>query len=180
METWTFDDHGDYGDGPWASEPDKAVWIDPTTDLDCMIHRNHCGALCGYVGVGPDHPMHGAPYNEAVYTGEHFKDRCFSHNDLRGRMMEAVEVHGGLTYADACQGSICHVAQPGRPSNVWWFGFDCAHSGDQIPYKMPARAILGPPFQHEIYRNFDYVKAEVESLAVQLTEIASDISDCVS
>jgi hypothetical protein len=52
---------------------------------------------------------------------------------------EYPDVHGGLTYADACGHSdhpsrgICHIPAPGEPDGLWWFGFDCAHSGDWSP-----------------------------------------------
>src|SRR5690606_28176723 len=48
--------------GPWDGEPDKAVWVDETTGLDCMIVRGPVGALCGYVGVKEGHPWHGRSY----------------------------------------------------------------------------------------------------------------------
>ena len=69
MQTWTNKFHLNregkpFPPGPWNQEVDKAVWIDPRSDLDCMIHRNPMGALCGYVGVGPDHPWHGKNYTD--------------------------------------------------------------------------------------------------------------------
>lgn len=175
MQTWTHDNHADYGAGPWANEPDKAVWIDPSTNYDCMIHRNHSGALCGYVGVGPDHFMYESPYSGNQYNAKLELERV----DLRGTIMEKVEVHGGLTYASKCSGDLCHVAQPGRPKHVWWFGFDCAHMGDLVPFTVEVRKIIGPPFEGDRYRNFEFVKIEVESLAMQLSEIDSDFSDCL-
>lgn len=136
--------------GPWNAEPDKATWVDPVSDLDCLIHRGPMGALCGYVGVGPDHRLHGADYLEP-----------------------AVEIHGGLTYSDACDAEgteahgICHVPVPGRPHDVWWFGFDCAHSGDLIPGHLRA----APIFRGERYWTFDDVVLEVTSLARQLVTL---------
>lgn len=53
-------------DGPWQNEPDKVVWVDPLTDLDCMIIRNQSGVLCGYVGVPEAHPWHGIHYSGCV------------------------------------------------------------------------------------------------------------------
>ena len=149
-----------YPSGAWDNEPDKAVWIDEASDLDCMIHRNPMGALCGYVGVGPDHPWHGKDY-----------------------MAEGIapDVHGGLTYANECEDGddpalgICHVAQPGRPDPVWWFGFDCGHSGDEIPGMAASYAKIGltPSYlEHEVYRDFAYVKSEVTNLARQIAEAA--------
>lgn len=115
---WTFIDKAVWGEGPWVGEPDKMQWQDPATGLPCLIVRNsECtGALCGYVGVPPGHPLHGKSYNDVE-----------------------VSVHGGLTFADKCRpeaddGGICHVADPGEPDDVWWLGFDCAHAMDLSPH----------------------------------------------
>lgn len=131
--------------GPWSDEPDKVQWIDEATDLDCLIVRNHMGALCGYVGLPPGHSLHGLGY---------------------GEIDEDVDVHGGLTYAAPCQedGTICHVPEPGRPADVWWFGFDCAHAGDIVPdFRFT--------FHGDTYRDIAYVRAECAALAAQLCEL---------
>lgn len=153
MQTWTNKHGADLGGGPWEWEPDKAVWVDEATGLDCMIHRGRMGALCGYVGVGPDHPLHGKDYNTLN-----------------------VDVHGGLTYADGCQEgddpaiNVCHIPQPGRPDDVWWFGFDCGHFHDFVPGldKILRERNAPDVFSDTVYRDFDYAKTEVESLAAQL------------
>lgn len=169
METWTFDDHDEFGEGPWADEPDKAVWVDPDTDLDCMIHRNRVGALCGYVGVGPDHILHGQSYgdwDEDSHLGRH--------------LVDGLDVHGGVTYTAGCQDTICHVPLPGRTHDVWWIGFDCAHCGDHIPYRKKEHEVLAGlkfGFPGDTYKDFEYVKAECEKLARQLSEIDSLTSD---
>ncbi len=167
METWTNKHHLDregeaYPPGPWNDEPDKAVWVDEVTGLDAMIHRNPMGALCGYVGVGLDHPWHGKDYDTIN-----------------------PDVHGGLTFADGCaEGDdpaigVCHIPLPGRPDDVWWFGFDCGHYMDVIPGMVKVYAEIrtktielvgsSAPFV-DTYRDFDYVKGEVTKLAGQLAE----------
>lgn len=161
-----------HGDGPWNDEPDKAQWIDEATGLDCLIVRGPSGALCGYVGVPPEHPWHGLDY------GQHFDvpcaDResdsyCYGHGH---RPDELVKVHGGLTFASSCAENapegygICHVLAPGRPADVWWFGFDCAHAWD-----------VSPKYDHhfvddETYRTVDYVEGECANLARQLAAVS--------
>ena len=153
------------------------VWVDSPTNLDCMIHRNRIGALCGYVGVGPDHPWYGKHYDAID-----------------------VDVHGGLTYANACQeevtedDGICHVPEPGRPHDVWWLGFDCAHGQDFMPKMRADKLDLADKFEAEgkleeaelfrkeipsygiwtpTYKTIGYVKAEVESLAMQASAASS-------
>jgi hypothetical protein len=134
--------------GPWDDEPDKVQWPDEATGLPCLIVRNQAGALCGYVGVPPDHPLHGDEYQ---------------------KVESKFEVHGGLSFCGACEESsdpshgICHIPGPGEPDNVWWFGFDCAHAFDLLP----AKPYVG--LRHkEIYRDLDYVRKECASLARQL------------
>src|SRR5688572_25406873 len=103
-QSWSFIDKSAWPQGPWHDEPDKVQWIDPVTNLDCLIVRNNSGALCGYVGVSEGHSLFEKEYGVA-----------------------AVQVHGGLTFASFCQGrkagnehGICHVPAPGRPERVWW------------------------------------------------------------
>ena len=202
------DEKAEWPRGSWTDEPDKLQWIDEGTGLDCLIVRNGSGALCGYVGVGPGHPLHGVGYSQCMRTPPCDDSWC-GHSP--GSL---VDVHGGLTFADSCteptrelwnrmrtavhaqqadarrypqgdaatrakrmapfmaddaydawreqaQGTlICHVPEPGRPANVWWFGFDCAHYRDVTP----AYACEGQ------YRDIDYVTREVASLARQLAE----------
>ena len=158
-------DRSKWGAGPWDSEPDdKTQWIDEATGLDCLAVRNHAGAWCGYVGLPATHPLHGKDYSA---------DIRFPSRDGEGlKSMEAAfSVHGGITYASACSGEICHVPEDGRPDDVWWIGFDCAHSGDLAPmdahYDMLRYRLGGT------YRNLHYVKSECAQLAEQLSAYAT-------
>ncbi len=160
METWQHEnpERRALPAGEWDDEPDKAVWVDEATGLDCMIHRNRMGALCGYVGVPDGHPWYGHDFAE--------------HDELC--------VHGHLTYSAPCSPTsdpahgICHVPAPGRPHDVWWLGFDCCHAGDLAPSTL----LLGPlpfaPVPPDQYRNFAYVRAQVEHLAQQVATIDPD------
>jgi hypothetical protein len=144
MKTWNNTDKSEWASGEWVDEPDKAQWV--SSNLDCLIVRGPMGALCGYVGVPESHPMFEKDYNSAD-----------------------VEVHGGLTFANRCSPSpegdhkgICHVEEGAANETVWWLGFDCGHAWDVIPrYDFTFGS-------DETYRNFSYVKKEVEGLARQL------------
>jgi len=145
-------DKSTWGDGPWQTEPDRLEW--EHAGLPCLANRNHYGAWCGYVAVPPGHPLHSKFYDDVD-----------------------VSVHGGLTYASACDGAICHVPKPGEPDDVWWFGFDCNHYRDLAPamatkqriYDFLQSPVFGPPLVHgDIYRTLDYVQAETNHLAEQL------------
>lgn len=66
------------------------------------------------------------------------------------------------------QSSICHIPSLGEPDDVWWFGFDCAHSGDF----WPRRAEWASPsyVKDDVYRDVAYVTAQCASLAQQLKQ----------
>lgn len=162
--TYTTVDKADWGAGPWQDEPDKVQWKDEATGLPCLARRHErYGHWCGYVGVGEGHPHFGENYNAPD-----------------------VSVHGGLTYADRCQGgqeaeAICHVPEPGEPDNVWWFGFDCHHAGDIGPgleadhrqrYEETGDSFWLELFPQGSYKTLDYVRAEATKLALQLGSFA--------
>lgn len=132
-------DRSTWDSGPWDNEPDRIEWR--YQGLPCLIVRNSMGALCGYVGVPEGHPWYRKDYGQVD-----------------------ADVHGGLTYADHCcdDTPICHVPQPGESDNVWWLGFDCAHSFDYVP-KMDGfiRQYMSS------YKDVPYVRSEVESLVRQ-------------
>lgn len=67
-----------------------------------------------------------------------------------------IDVHGGLTFGNS--GDVANKI-------VWWLGFDCSHAGDISPLPGTNRFFAIDGY---CYRNFDYVKSEVEALAQQL------------
>lgn len=165
---WRFVDKSEWGEGEWLNEPDKLQWTDEATGLPCLIHRGPSGALCGYVGVDANHPWFQVGYSDP------FDKSVSEDNKWDAERPECrIDVHGGLTFSDMCHGQaengrgICHVPSEGEPDHVWWFGFDCAHSGDWCP-----------AYEHKYgwneggYRDLAYVKREVERLARQLAAVA--------
>ena len=143
-------DRSEWASGEWDNEPDKVQWQDET-GLPCLaVRSSRSGHWCGYVGVNEGHPCFGVGYDDVN-----------------------VSVHGGLTYARHCKGSICHIPGEGEPDHVWWLGFDCAHCGDYSPQDAKY-AERGYPFTistEEEYRTLDYVKNECASLARQLSDM---------
>lgn len=173
-EGWGPYTEGCWGEGPWNNEPDKAQWVDEATGLDCLAVRNMGGGFwCGYVGVPKGHPAYGKGYN-----------------DVRMHDDEYLGVHGGLTYSNTCAGEICHEPEPGRPDDVWWLGFDCAHAGDFSPqnnsyvghptlgefYKEPYDHFLAEKLSQvdllrPTYRTFEFVQEQCRHLAQQLKDM---------
>lgn len=152
--------------GEWDGEPDKVQWTDGSTGLVCLARRNQSsGNWCGYVGIDPTHPWHGKGYGD-ISTEE---------NDWGPR------VHGGLTYANACQESnaplgICHIPEPGTPEHLWWFGFDCHHAYDQTPQDFVFAAEYADKecfriSPEDTYRTLDYVRGECVGLAAQIAAV---------
>lgn len=148
-------------DGPWMTEPDRVSWR-TKAGLPGLAVRNHFGAWCGYAAVSPGHPDYEKDYDAVP-----------------------VEVHGGLTYAEHCQGHICHVPEPGESEEAWWLGLDCCHAWDYSPgleatvasaagraMRFPGADLLGNGLFHETYRDLTYIQGEVESLAQQLADRA--------
>lgn len=153
-------DKAEWADGPWQHEPDKRQWQDEETGLPCLIVRGPYGAWCGYVGISEGHPLFKKDYS-GLYD---------------------IDVHGGLTFSNGCQHSddegygVCHLPDEGEPDNVWWLGFDCSHASDLSPGMEALRRKHFPehlntelPEEYrDVYRDIDYVTAEVRSLAKQL------------
>ncbi|RYD68271.1 MAG: hypothetical protein EOP58_01080 [Sphingomonadales bacterium] len=181
VEVYHVRDRHPSGDGPWSAEADKVSWIDPDTGLPCIMRRGNDGALCGYVGVGPDHPLAG--------VGE----EALPHDP-------PIIVHGGIDYASPCEEyepqevSVCHIRVPrqvsGRssasvnppfdartmvaltklPDEVWWFGFSCNQPYDLVPKDRHHVRALGLE-NGRVYRDERYVVRETSNLAAQLHAI---------
>lgn len=131
-------------EGPWDDEPDILRWADERTGFPCIARRSRASFWCGYVGVGIEHPYYGLGYE-----------------DLE------IDIHGGLSYAEACEESpegVCHFSEDGEAR--WWFGFDCGHIFDAAPsWNIPDLTELG------VYRDLAYVQAECSRLAMQLEKL---------
>ena len=123
--------------------------------------RHPLGHWCGYAAVDRDHPLYGVGY-PAV-------DQSYD-----------IDVHGGLTYSNRCDGEICHVPKPGQSDNVWWFGFDCAHCWDISPgvqSLLPEQKASAETAIHQTrYRDASYVRRQVEKLASQLAALPAELA----
>ncbi len=79
-----------------------------------------------------------------------------------------IEVHGGVTFADAHEPTTYAAMALGdnRAEGVtWWLGFDCAHGFDLVP-RFHRQAWM----TDETFKDLDYVKAECAHLARQVIE----------
>lgn len=85
------------------------------------------------------------------YVGLREDHPCYGKEDEAYQL----DAHGGITYANE---TIVEDKQ------YWIIGFDCAHLGDAFPV---GRFNINP---YDSYRDYNYVKAEVDSLTIQLFE----------
>ena len=130
--------------GDWNNEPDRAEF--EAHGFHCIARRNpSCGHWCGYVGVTANHPYYGKYYGEID-----------------------IDVHGGLTYSDHCNGEICHKAKEGEPDELYWLGFDCGHFDDLSPYQVAIPSLAFRLDGH--YWTLEEVEEECISLAKQLLD----------
>ena len=118
--------------------------------LPCYMLRNGSeGHWCGYVGVPKDSRLYKKDYY--FYTE--------SENGLSKleQAINNIKVHGGLTYADRRR----------KNDDTWYFGFDCAHSGDFMEYYFDYPELE----ENSTYKDKQFVITECQNLAKQLKEI---------
>lgn len=128
--------------------------------LRCVVLLQNMGHRCGYVGVPKEHDLY-----------------C-QYMDFDA--VEMLDVHGGITYASDGLGTY-HVE-----SDLWWFGFDCAHYMDINDFDAALKAFDDPetqrslmiyksvqeqyPDKHGVIRTLDYCIEQCKRLAEQLKE----------
>lgn len=97
------------------------------------------GHRCGYVAVGPDHPLFGIDYSQDIKSPELLQELqsspigkrgivdlfCWDGESISPNML--IDVHGGLTYSSIGTNTQYPTDQH---DPAWWFGFDCGHYGD--------------------------------------------------
>ncbi len=126
---------------------------------------------CGYVGVPKGHILFGKGYSEDVPelkaalerakegdVGKRGAISIFAYDGESAQPDIVFDVHGGLTYADG------RPEYP-APSDLWWFGFDAAHSGDA---QMSDHLSMGLEWGE--VRSLEYMERECESLATQIVQ----------
>jgi hypothetical protein len=135
-------DKSGWMEGPWLLEPDRVEW--EHAGFPCLILRHDkMGHLCGYIAVPKGHIWHGLPDD----------------SQPRPEGSPEPEIHGGVTYGNACDGDVCHKPKPGESEDVWWIGFDAAHAGDFSP---------GAGFGSAAsYKDVKYMTRQCEHLAEQ-------------
>jgi hypothetical protein len=146
------------------------------------------GNRCGYVGIEPTHPLWGAPFNEpaeALATkAEEVKSGPIGKRGILSLFAAALDekrlsspesvfdVHGSITYS-----GFGTDGYPVPSPMTFWYGFDCGHYGDARDPELMDEKYKGLEerylwYSDGIIRSFEYVMAECESLAKQLSEVS--------
>ncbi len=146
--------------------------------LRAVVIMTDLGHRCGYVGLPAGHPLYGVDYSEKSphlkLNPERSTEKMSPIQILcgAGKDMDELnspehvfEVHGGLTFSGNGRGKYP------VESELWWFGYDCGHSGD-APAPGSRMAQYGLEIEGDVHRTLDYCEAECESLAKQLSEVA--------
>lgn len=138
--------------------------------LRCVVARVNAPYFThrvAYVGVRPGHPLHSVGYNVPIPKTEALLEKALSNSvddigiinvlcagnpDDEDFLTPSLllSCHRGITYSGAGTYPISSIA------DLWWFGFDTAHDGDD-------RLHGGQPF--------DYVRAQCCRLADQLADM---------
>jgi hypothetical protein len=159
-------------------------WI-TQAGLRAVVIMGDLGHRCGYVGIPAEHPLHGVEYSEKSphlkLNPERSTEKMSPIQILCGAGKDfddlnspeyVFEVHGGLTFSG---GNGKYPVE----SDLWWFGYDCGHSGD-APAPGSRMAEYGI-YEGDVHRTLEYCKAECESLAKQIAAvIANSTGDTTS
>lgn len=148
--------------------------------------RYYGGHYCGYIAVPSGHPWYGQDYNDLnvrVHGG-----LTYGHASHYGHALELARLTARISdcqesgdepmrvfYQRHLNAESEHAGEecenlPSHSLDLWWFGFDCAHYLDASSPEYNARMrtlIPGWPDETGIFRDRDYVYAEIESLAQQ-------------
>lgn len=119
---------------------------------------------CGYVEVPEDHYLFKKNYSDACLPklpddtaiGKRGVISLLCHDPEAEKTSPEIyfDVHGGITFSNQLK----------NEGDSWWFGYDCAHAGDQT------KANISFDFGG-VWRDEEYCITECESLASQIKEI---------
>lgn len=164
-----------------------------SSGLRCVVIFGSLGHRCGYVGVPEGHFMFGKKYSDKFLDFEDVKGDEVGKRGIIPIVCALDEhpvlvspdiyfnVHGSLTYSGPGNGKDKAGNTVGYPveSELWWFGFDCAHYDDGVDIQQAfkyglvrAQDITDNYAAYTgldgIVRSQEYVEHECRSLAEQI------------
>ena len=158
-------------------------------ELRCVVTFGDMGHRCGYVGVPNTHSLYGKDYSDYLeIKKEDIKDKEVSgilslfaavlDEDERIKIEAYFNCHGGITYASGGKSSKYPIE-----SDLWWFGFDCAHYDDgkdlnlALEYfpELSERILMIKQIEDMyptdgVVRTIEYVENECKNMAEQLAK----------
>lgn len=149
MNAAYFFDREAWGKGAWEHEADYYSWIDSYTQYPCVGKRNLYGAWTGFVGLDCGHPLY--------------------QTDIAHQIFDHIEVHQKDVTFSGWQMDEDKSFTP--MSRRWWLGFDCMGENDICPALIDEDAPRRRPSiknKRPVYRDWLYVKDQIEYLAAQL------------
>jgi len=166
---------------PYKVEQDWEIF-----DYRCVVIMSEMGHRCGYVGVNENHPFFNLQYDEELpikfrtlwekIKGMPIGKRgaidilcCIGNKPKVGILFN---VHGGITYSSKKTPDDYPVK-----SDLWWFGFDCAHYGDAKDLSVVSESIKEIELTFMtggVVRSLEYCIAECGNLAIQLKDIENE------
>lgn len=169
----------------WRTETVPAPWTHE--GFDCAIVRqSELGHLCGYVRIPGGHPLFGVAYDDPVpeslaEVAKTVEDGPIGKRGVMDVFLRALsgemkagmllDVHGGVNFSRAIEAPDDYLP-PG-----FWYGFDCAHADDLMPWMHERYPDLLRFGKRGVYRDVPYVRAECESLARQLADLLAGPTD---
>lgn len=161
--------------------------------LRCVVIFQDMGHRCGYVGIQKNNCLYGKSCNDYLeIKKEDIEDYKISgvfpllgsilDDDERIRIDTYFECHGGITYSGGGENSKYPVE-----SDLWWFGFDCAHYDDgkdldlaleyfpEMKEQITARRQIEKMFPtYYFVKEREYVEMNCKTLAEQLKILAGN------
>lgn len=149
----------------------------------CVVVLQAKGHRCGYVGMTTSNRLYGHREDDVIVLKDLKKGDIISKYD--GEYLDDlsldIDVHGGVTFAGGGQNSDYPIK-----SNLWWWGFDCAHWDDLEDFETSKWVFRDSPEilrslqcneglskhywfnMNKQVRTYDYVATECKKLAEQL------------
>lgn len=148
------------------------MWIYKKSNCISVVNH-HFGTRCGYCSVSGSHPFFMRDYSYIVPSIGKSIDYILS-------------AHGGITYSGNLK-----INEILEREGLWWFGFDCNHSGDAADINLITNPIskmvceqtsswlTGRYFNPGKHRTLEYVKENCNNLAEQLSKFKINSLDFI-
>jgi hypothetical protein len=157
--------------------------------IRCVCIGGDLGHRCGYVGIPEGHFLHGKQYSDPCLPMSDVEKQEIGKRGIIPLLCHRQDgtliapdlyfnVHGSLTYSGGGKGSKYPVE-----SDLWWLGFDCAHTGDgrdaDLIRKLSPERLVNirldfHSWEGETVRTKEYVEQECRYLVDQIIQLRGE------